>query len=299
MKNHQSWISRLEELYSHNDLVTRFAPSPTGYLHLGHIASAIITWGTAQRFSCKVLLRIEDHDLGRCRPEYEKAILEDLEWLGLYPDGISYQRNNNQRYEDHLQTLKNRSLIYNCECSRKVIKQTNLGPRKELLYSGTCRSKELPISNNGIRMKVNKKTIEFIDLRHGRVQQNPTNQCGDLLLKDRDNQWTYQFSATVDDLVDGINLIIRGDDLLDSTGRQIYLAKELGRKVQPIFLHHDLIVDDKGQKLSKRVHSTSIRQLKEEGLSPSEIIGLAVYKMGLTSTQAPWQIANLGDLLKR
>ncbi|MDF7826463.1 glutamate--tRNA ligase family protein [Pontiellaceae bacterium B12227] len=270
-------------------MLTRFAPSLTGYLHLGHVLHMLYVWGIAQKKGAGVLCRIEDHDLSRARPEYETAIFQTLEWLGFIPDlGISgadekpsdfRQSDCSAYYESVLQTLEQRGLVYGCECSRKQIAADQPVGAGELCYSGTCRDKGLPLVGNTVRFRTLEGETAFLDLELGEQRQIPRNQCGDFSLRDRQGQWTYQFACVCDDIRHGVDLVIRGEDILFSTARQIQLFQTLEAPV-PQYFHHPLITDGAGKKLSKRQRSESITQLREAGASPEEIIGQALFSGG-------------------
>lgn len=272
---------------------TRFAPSPTGYLHLGHVANAAWTWGAARAFGGGVLLRIEDHDGTRCRPEYERALLDDLEWLGFEPDepvvasfgsGASAfrQSDSTAHYDAALERLRTAGLAYVCECSRKdIAAEVPDVFNREMRYPGTCRQRNLePGPGRGWRIVMEPGVERFDDLRLGPQAQSPADQCGDLLARDRLGHWTYQFAVTVDDMRHGVTLVVRGEDLLESTGRQIRLARMLGRQVPPRFLHHPLIAE-RGIKLSKSNRDTGVRELRASGESPAMVLGRAASLTGL------------------
>ena len=284
--------------------ITRFAPSPTGYLHLGHVANAVWTWGIAQAAGGRVLVRMEDHDRGRCRPEYERAILEDLAWLGLSSTGggrMLRQSDNDQAYRRATLLLTRQSLVYGCRCSRadiaRQLKADGLEDWDELRYPGICRDLMLPAGDGiGIRAALGADTVAFSDLGLGLQRQTPSEQCGDLLLRDGTGNWTYQLCVTVDDMRQGVNLVIRGEDLLASTGRQILLAHRLGRTTPPLFLHHPLLHDDSGNKLSKRDGSTGIRQMRAAGKSAAAILGEAAFLTGLLPKTQPLPASDLHSL---
>ena len=273
-------------------MVSRFAPAPTGLLHLGHVVNAIYVWGITKALGGRVLLRIEDHDRQRSRPEFERAILDDLDWLGFVPDDyptdafragacLGRQSDRSRIYEDALQALRSRGLVYACECSRSDIVSASAS-HDELRYPGTCAAKGLAERRGrGLRIRLARSTERFVDLRHGALAQCPSEQCGDLLARDRDGNWTYQFAVTVDDFEQGVTHVIRGDDLRSSTGRQIQLARLLGRDSPPQFLHHPLVMKTATQKLSKADNDTSVRELRAGGLSPQEVIGRAAAVAGL------------------
>ena len=283
--------------------VTRFAPSPTGYLHLGHIANAVWTWGIARATGGSVLLRIEDHDRGRSRPEYERAIIEDLEWLGLTPDRGRplRQSDHDASYRRATLTLARRSPVYACRCSRAEIERQMVADGHaewdELRYPGTCRDLRLPLSDAfGIRVVLGNATVSFDDLRLGAQRQVPAEQCGDLLLRDATGNWTYQHCVTVDDTRQGVTLVIRGEDLLASTGRQILLASLLGREQPAAFLHHPLIMGPEGAKLSKRDKATAIRDLRAAGRTPEEVLGEGAWRTGLLSEMGRVKASELAGL---
>ena len=209
----------------------------------------------------RVLLRIEDHDRQRCWPEYEAALLEDLEWLGFSADIFAgRQSERDEVYRAALAPLVASGLVYGCNCSRKDV----AGPR----YPGTCRNRGLPLDKDvGWRIRVESSVEEFDDLLIGRQRQNPGADFGDVLVRDRLGNWTYQWVASVDDTLQDITHVIRGIDLLDSTGRQIQLARLLGRAEPPAFLHHPLIMKSPTQKLSKSDGDTGVRALRAAGWS--------------------------------
>lgn len=249
---------------------TRFAPSPTGFLHRGHVLSAIWVWGMSRICGSKVLLRIEDHDLSRSREVHVDAILRDLQWLGFHWDEYARQSNHFQRYSNGLRKLEESGChIYACDCNRKMLSSAPV-------YSGRCRHRILsrdPSAETALRLELPAQVITWEDLCGRSFSETPTDQCGDLMLQDRLGQWTYQYAVTLDDLEEEIDLVVRGEDLLDSTARQIQLSEMLGRSTPPRYLHHPLILDQNGNKLSKRQLSKSIASERESGISPDRLLG--------------------------
>jgi len=256
------------------------------------VVNALWVWQTADR----VLLRIEDHDRQRSRPEFEAAIFEDLDWLGFVPDGPPVrQRERGDIYSQALETLTQQQLVYGCDCTRAAIARAGLkacatsaasrdtlvaqpfrAADDELCYPGTCRERGLVDAPGvGLRVRFEPSVERFVDLRHGPQEQRPSEQCGDLLIRDRDGNWTYQFAVTVDDYVQGVTHVVRGDDLLASTGRQLQLARLLGRREPPRFLHHALIMKSPTQKLSKSDGDTGVRDLRARGWTPAQVIARA------------------------
>ena len=286
----------------------RFAPSPTGYLHEGHLLSALYVWAAAKKWNLKIHLRIEDHDQSRARPAYIAGIREDLSWLGFKYDSESIQSARGPIYEAALQKLKEKSLVYPCYCSRKQLLAENpQSETGEIVYQGKCKnlvilseairhpersegSSEVLSSNSAphnLRFIVPNKVIGWHDLRLGDFHENPKLQCGDFPIRDRDNQWTYQFAVCVDDIDEQITHIVRGEDIRNSTARQIALMEALGRKERAVYLHHPLIVDDNNKKLSKRELAHSLRQDKEAGITPEMLFGRVCHKAHLTESDSP------------
>lgn len=250
---------------------TRFAPAPTGWLHLGHVLNAEYVWTSG----AEVLLRIEDHDRERCRPEYEAGILDDLDWLGYRPDifhtdafraGACDGRQSDREtvYREAVDVLAKQGLVYACSCTRKQI--------GEQRYDGRCRDRGLPLTDGfGWRVRIDPGVECFVDQRLGPQEQDPSAQCGDVLIRDRLGNWTYQFAVSVDDFRQGIDLAIRGEDLLESTGRQIRIARLLGREQPAAFLHHALVMKSRDQKLSKSDGDTGVRDLRARGWTPEVV----------------------------
>lgn len=247
------------------------------------------------------MLRLEDHDRGRCRPEYERALLDDLDWLGLAPDtGATEefrggptprrQSDNHARYEAAVERLRASGChLYGCDCSRRDMEREGGDvPDQETRYSGRCRTRGLvPGPGIGLRLQIAPGDESFVDLILGPQRQDPAEQCGDLLLRDKVGNWTYQCCVVVDDLEQSVSHVIRGEDLLASTGRQILLARLLGRPAPPRFAHHPLIRHPGGEKLSKANRDTSIRDLRAAGFSAAELLGRAAAMAGLIAQTSP------------
>ncbi len=281
-------------------VVSRFAPAPTGFLHLGHVVNAVYVWGLVRAAGGRVLLRIEDHDRQRSRPSYETALLDDLEWLGFTPDAPpvdelragrsdARQSDRDRFYYEALSHLRAQGLVYPCDCTRsEILAGGGTDSADELRYPGTCRSKGLKEAEGlGIRIRFDPSVEGFDDGGHGRQEQRPDEQCGDLLARDRLGNWTYQFAVVADDLEQGVTFVVRGDDLLASTGRQIQLARLLGRSVPPRFYHHGLIMKSDSQKLSKADRDTGVRDYRARGWSRADVIGHAAFLTGLIEKEGP------------
>lgn len=286
---------------------TRFAPSPTGHLHLGHVAHMIWVWGISQLANAEVHLRLEDHDRSRCNPEYTASILRALEWLNLPLDSghlphLWLQSARQNRYEEAFQKLQAQGMVYACNCSRKEIALATGTQEGELTYPGTCRAKKIPLSAQGtcIRIIMPDTEYEVRDPLHGITSQNPAKQCGDIVIKDRQGSWTYQFCVVIDDLDQKIDLIVRGSDLLSSAGRQLALRNRLAENQNPptlYFLHHPLILNESGEKLSKRTFAEGIQNLRDQGKSATEVFGLAAYAAKLQPSPEKLEPKNFANVL--
>lgn len=272
--------------------LTRYAPAPTGYLHLGHVVNAVFVWGLARALGGRVLLRVEDHDRQRARPEFEAALLDDLDWLGFAPDihptadfrrGAcpGRQSDRDAAYRAALAPLIARGLVYGCDCTRRDVGQA--------AYAGRCRDRALPLDDTtGWRVRLDAMSETFTDAVSGaRITQRPLEQCGDLLIRDRLGNWTYQWAATADDTLQGISLVVRGRDLIESTGRQIALARLLGRVAPPQFAHHSLVMRTATEKLSKSNRDTGVRDLRRAGWTADRLIGHAARLAGLQADDTP------------
>jgi glutamyl-tRNA synthetase/glutamyl-Q tRNA(Asp) synthetase len=291
--------------------VTRFAPAPTGFLHLGHVANARAGWGVAGALGGRVVLRVEDHDRQRCRPEYERALLDDLDWLGFAPDVFptaayragrcdGRQSDRDAAYREAVAALTARDLVYACACSRREIEADapDAAAGAELRYPGTCRERGLALAD-GVTWRVRLPEGEecFDDARLGPQRQTPVAQCGDLAIRDRRGNWTYQLAVVVDDAHQGVSIVVRGEDLLASTGRQIQLARLLGRDVPPVYLHHGLLWKASARKLSKADGDSGVRELRAAGWSPERVVGEAAHRLGLLPAPRPAAARDAATLL--
>jgi glutamyl-tRNA synthetase/glutamyl-Q tRNA(Asp) synthetase len=249
----------------------------------------------------RVLLRVEDHDRQRCRAEYEAAMLDDLDWLGfeadIYPTREfragrceGRQSDRDAAYRQAVQPLLDAGIVYACECARRLLD----GPR----YSGRCRERGLPLTGNvGWRVRVGDDMEEFDDLLLGPQRQRPAEQVGDFLIRDRLGNWTYQWAATADDTLQGVTRVVRGRDLLESTGRQLYLSRLLGRSVPPTFAHHPLLMKSPAQKLSKSDGDSGVRDLRAAGWRAEQVIGRAAFAIGLQPADTPLAARDVASVI--
>ena len=274
-------------------IVTRFAPSPTGYLHLGHAHSAIYAWRTAREADGRFLLRIEDIDPGRCRPEFTTAILEDLAWLGLDWDGeVRVQSQHLPAYRRSLDALAARGLLYPCFCTRADIAREIAasasaphGPDGPL-YPGTCR--RLTPDDRAARIARGEAHARRLDMaaalatldapltfaEHGRRLTCDPAQFGDAVLARKDVPASYHLCVTHDDAAQGVTLVTRGEDLLPATHLHRLLQHLMGWP-EPAYAHHPLLTDASGRRLAKRDRAATLRDLRAAGRSQAEVRALA------------------------
>jgi len=239
--------------------IGRFAPSPTGPLHMGSLITAVASYCQAKNQKGKWLLRIEDIDPPREVPNASNNIISDLEKLGFEWDGeIIYQSQRQELYEQALENLHQTNLIYPCGCSRSEINASSIHTRYGIRYIGTCRE-GLPVGKKArsIRLKVPDKDFHFTDLIQGKYNQNLQLDIGDFVVKRADGQIAYQLAVVIDDATQSVTEIVRGSDLLDSTIRQQYLQQCLGY-AQPSYAHIPVLVNSAGDKLSKQTGASAI-----------------------------------------
>jgi glutamyl-Q tRNA(Asp) synthetase len=263
-------------------IVTRFAPSPTGRLHLGHAFSAVIGNGRARESGGRFLLRIEDLDQGRSRPEFVDGILEDLRWLGLSWDGPTLvQSQRTQAYAETLGRLRNMGLVYACFCTRSDIAQSLAAPHGDpaISYPGTCRG----LPDDPDRRSTtphcwrldSTKAIEFAGMPGWteadgeRFDAGPA-QIGDAILARKDAPASYHLACVVDDAASGITMVVRGEDLRPSTAIQ-RLLQQLLELPEPTYLHHALVTHSDGHRLAKRDRAPTLAAMRAEGIRGSSL----------------------------
>jgi glutamyl-Q tRNA(Asp) synthetase len=276
-------------------IVTRFAPSPTGHLHLGHAFSALFAWRRARAASGRFLLRLEDIDPGRCRPEYAAAILDDLTWLGLDWDGaVRVQSQHLAEYRAVLDDLAAHALLYPCFCTRadiqREVERSAAAPHTPdgtPLYPGTCRSlsrdeREARMAageRHALRLDMRRaledvrEALCFQEEREGTVTCRP-GQFGDVVLARKDAPASYHLCVTHDDAVQEVTLVTRGADLKPATHLHRLLQVLMGWP-EPAYAHHPLLTDAKGRRLAKRDRATTLRELRTAGRSPADVRALA------------------------
>ncbi|MBC8257715.1 MAG: tRNA glutamyl-Q synthetase [SAR324 cluster bacterium] len=266
----------------HPAVISRLAPTPSGFLHLGNAFNFLLTWLLVDYMDGHLLLRIDDLDAPRVETAFVEDIFVQLEWLGIsYDSGPSgpdellskySQRLRKEHYFETIELLRKSGHLYACQCSRAEIRKlTTTG-----IYPGTCRRNKYPLENNdqAWRVQVPEQTLVSYSSFSKKIKTiNVTQNMGDFIIKRRDGLPAYQLASLVDDLDAGVTLVVRGQDLRTSTAAQLYLAKCLNEKKFPAsrFVHHNLIKNDSGQKLSKSKNSFSLQMLQKKYRTPTWI----------------------------
>lgn len=280
-------------------MITRFAPSPTGPLHLGHVYSALLAHDMVAAVGGQFLLRIEDIDRTRARPEWEVHILEDLRWLGLsWPQPVMRQSNQLDRYGESLDWLQSNNYIFSCKCSRRDVINALAAPQEGsdvptgpdgVIYPGTCRMKHATSSKDpssedvamrlSMSSAVGQNLFSFHETGHGPngetglikfTAQDAIRNIGDIVLSRRDMGTSYHLSVVLDDAAQGITHVVRGEDLFEATKIHIILQRLMGLPT-PTYHHHSLVRDDAGKRLAKRDDACAIAKYRAEGFSPSDV----------------------------
>ena len=284
-------------------MVGRFAPSPSGRIHLGNILCCLLAWLSVRQQGGQVVLRIEDLDTARCPRRYADQMEEDLRWLGLDwdqgptvggPDGPYYQSGRTALYEAALDKLEKMDLVYPCFCTRAELHAASAPHREDgqVVYAGTCRhltaaeaAEKAKRRAPALRLRVPEETWSFTDGHMGPYSEDLARDCGDFLLRRSDGMFAYQLAVVVDDAAMGVTEVVRGADLLDSTPRQLYLYHLLGL-TPPKFLHFTLLLASDGRRLSKRDADAGLDTLRDR-LTAAEVLGRLAYLAGFNPSAAP------------
>ena len=269
--------------------VGRFAPSPSGRMHLGNLWSCLIAWLSARSAGGKMVLRLEDLDPDRCRREYCDQVMRDLEWLGLDWDNRPvYQSERTEIYAQAFTQLEQQGLIYPCYCNRAERLSASAPHRSDgvVLYGGRCRTltaqqrEELEQTRRPAwRLRVPDEEYTFTDLLQGEYRENLERECGDFILRRSDGVYAYQLAVVVDDALMGVTQVVRGQDLLDSTPRQNYIQELLGYP-HPEYGHVPLLLSADGRRLAKRDRDQELGQLQQRFSAP-ELVGRLAHLAGL------------------
>jgi glutamyl-tRNA synthetase len=274
----------------------RFAPSPTGRMHLGNVFGALLSWLSVKSRGGQWLLRIEDIDPDRSHREYAEQMMDDLLWLGLQWDGEPlWQSQRSHIYEHYFRQLEAQGLVYPCYCTRNDILATQAPHESDgrVVYKGTCRHlPPQPGRPAAMRLMVPDSDVSFTDGHYGLQTVNLGRQVGDFIIRRKDGAWAYQLAVVVDDALTGVTEVVRGRDLLLSSPQQMYVAQTLGFAI-PRFVHFPLLCNKSGQRLSKRDRSLDMGALRQR-YSAGQLIGLLAHLAGLLP--AP-QAVSPADLL--
>lgn len=267
--------------------VGRFAPSPTGRLHVGNLRSALLGWLWARSLGGDFVLRIEDLDPDRCRPQFIDGIYEDLEFLGLDWDGpVLRQSERTEVYRAALETLRAAGRVYECTCSRAEVARAASAPHAGEdgpVYPGTCRAGAAakPGRTPALRFLVPTGVVHFDDALRGPVEQDVEHAVGDFIIRRSDGVASYQLAVVVDDAASHVTHVLRGDDLLGSTPRQLQLHGALSLKA-PTYAHVPLVVQPDGRRMAKREGASTVAGLRARGVEASSIIGRFAKWSGLS-----------------
>ncbi len=292
----------------------RFAPSPSGRMHLGNAWSALLAWLSVRAQGGEMVLRLEDLDPDRCKPAYCDGVEEDLRWLGLdWDEGGSaggdryYQSRCSDFYREALETLDRAGLLYPCFCTRGQLHAAGAPHRSdgEVIYSGTCRGlsaeerlRRSKTRRPALRIRVTDRSIGFTDAVQGFYAENLARDCGDFILRRSDGVYAYQLAVVVDDARMGITEVTRGSDLLSSTPRQIYLQRLLGYPT-PAYCHVPLLCAPDGRRLSKRESDLTLAALRQRGIAPEEVVGRLACAAGLIDRPEPIRASELVELFDK
>lgn len=282
-------------------ITTRFAPSPTGDLHLGGAWTALASWAFARARGGRTVVRVEDIDPPRVVAGAAERILEDLVWLGLdWDEGPVFQSGRAAIYEAALARLGAAGLTYPCDCSRAEIARAASAPHAgeegaETIYPGTCRaaSPARPFKRPpAIRLRVPAGVnVAFDDLVAGHVDEDVSRSVGDFVLRRGDGVFAYQLAVAIDDAEMHVTHVVRADDLLGSTARQLLLLRLLGYRSPPAYAHVPLVVASDGERLAKRTRGATVRELAARGVAPAEIVGALAHGLGLVPADAPARLS--------
>lgn len=282
-------------------VVGRFAPSPSGRMHLGNVFAALLAWVSARAAGGEFVLRIEDLDPERSHAEYADAIRDDLRWLGLQWDReMPLQSTRTPVYAEFFVRLRAMGLLYPCFCSRSELHAASAPHASDgsLLYAGTCRGltdAQVKAQNRppAWRIRVPEECVACHDGVYGEVSQNLQRECGDFILRRSDGVYAYQLAVVCDDALGGITQVVRGRDLLSSTPRQIWLCRMLGFE-PPEYYHVPLLIAPDGRRLSKRERDMDLSRLRER-FRPEALIGRLAFLSGLAPFQEPISAAELAQ----
>ena len=284
-------------------VIGRFAPTPSGRLHLGNLLCALLAYLSVRKQEGRFLLRIEDLDVPRCPRRLSVQAMEDLRWFGFqWDEEPLWQSERTEIYHEQLKALEKKGLVYPCFCTRAQLHASvapNLGDT-QFVYARTCANLTAEqaqlLSQNrspAMRLRVPDEVIAFEDGLYGRQAENLEKDCGDFILRRSDGLYGYQLAVVVDDSLSGVNEVVRGRDILSATPRQIYLLRELGYPV-PKYIHIPLLMDWEGRRLAKRDRDLDLTALSRR-FSVQELLGKLAYSAGLLAEERPAAMEELID----
>jgi len=299
----------MDSLQSHR--VTRLAPSPTGALHLGNARTFMINWALARQNNWHIVLRIEDLDGPRIKPGADQLAIDDLAWLGMdWDTQAPHQSFDLTPYKDALEKLAGHSLTYPCTCSRRDIENAQSAPHASLQkslvkgtvplldeststnrYPGTCRDRPFTVISKpneyATRLRIPDEIISFKDQIRGQQSINVQQQVGDFVIANKLGLPAYQLAVVVDDARQNITDIVRGDDLLTSAARQLWLYRFLDITALPRYWHLPMVIGEDGRRLAKRHGDTRLATYRDQGIDPDRIVGLIAFWSGIIPSRTP------------
>ena len=286
--------------------ITRLAPSPTGALHLGNARTFLVNWLLARRSGWRVILRIEDIDGPRIKSDATDGIIQDLRWLGLdWDEGPIYQSSRRSFYDNGVNVLNSGGSTYACVCSRKEVEAAASAPHADdgaVVYPGTCRGRYASVEaarhiagrDPAIRFAVPAQSVTFTDRFAGRRTFDVARELGDFVVAKADETPAYQLAVVVDDAAMGVTDVVRGDDLLDSTPRQMLLYEALGlTDALPTYYHLPLVVGPDGRRLAKRHGDTRLATYRALGVEPGRVVALLARWSGMVDVKDDVRAADL------
>ncbi len=284
--------------------IGRFAPSPSGRMHLGNIFCALLCWLSIRSGRGELILRIEDLDIHRCTRQNADMLMEDLQWLGLdwdYGPGMAqdfapyYQSERYEHYKKAVEKLSDMGKVYPCYCSRAEIQAASAPHLSDgnVVYGGQCReltlgqqAEKAKLKTPALRMHMPDITVDFTDRVYGHMAENLACECGDIILRRADGVYAYQLAVVADDIAMGVTEVVRGRDLLSSVARQQYLCRQLGAK-PPSYAHVPLLIAPDGRRLSKREADLDMGELRHRHPDPQVIVGRLAYMCGIIPEDKP------------
>ena len=280
-------------------VIGRFAPTPSGRMHLGNVFAAMLAWLSVRSQKGSLVLRMEDLDTQRTSDEFAKVLREDLLWLGLnWDEETAPQSQRSDVYDRYFEMLREKDLLYPCYCTRSQLHNVNAPHLADgtYVYPGTCRNLNTPPVDRApsFRVLVPDRVWEFTDLVQGHYRENLATDCGDFVVRRADGVYVYQLAVTVDDGEAGVTEVVRGMDLLSSAPRQMYLQELFGFE-HPVYAHVPMLIAPDGRRLSKRDKDLDLGELRKH-VTPEKLLGVLAHSAGLVESAEPVSARELSSV---